>query len=541
MRVNKLTYLVAFLLFTIPLLAQSGNGNSILSTSFIVVGIIVVVGLLLSLADNLMQLEAKKNNLDISKGQFSLFPSIEEWFRKKKPASFGNAGYINLTKGFDVKLAGKAEEKLVPGNAKTFAIRPKDFIGMSPIPKVTVTVGEEVSVGDVLFFDKKRPDVKYVSPVSGEIINVNRGDKRSIASIVILADKKLKYKSFKVPNVEKSDRSEILAFLKESGTFVSFNQRPFDTIPDDDVVPTNIFISTFDTAPLAPNNSFVVGNNKDAFQKGVDVLNTLTNGKVYIGLDGRKGGRASSVFADVKGAELNYFNGKHPAGNVGIQIHHTAPIGTSNKVWTITVQELVALGKLFLTGHYCGERIVALTGSQLSENIYVNTYIGANIGELLEGKLTGNKNRLVSGDALSGKQKAPDEFMNFRDDQITVLEEGDDYELFGWLLPVTPRPSSSGTFPNFLFKNHEFDANTNTHGEKRAFVMTGQYEEVLPMNIYPQHLMKAILTGEIEKMEGLGINELSEEDIAICEFVCTSKQPLQSILREGLGMMQEQG
>lgn len=540
MRVNKLTYLIALSGLSLPLSAQSSQGNSILIISLVVVVILLVLGLLLSLADNLMQIEAKKNNLDTSKGQFSLYPKLKSLFGPKPPSNIGNAGYYGLSKGFELKLAGQAKQEIVAGQAKTFAIQPPNFLDISPIPKVEVEVGDEVSVGDILFFDKKRPDVKYVSPVSGEVVAINRGDKRSIASVVILADKSFKYKALTPPNLETTSREDLIAFLKESGNFVFFNQRPFDTIPDDGVSPKNIFVTTFDSAPLAPDLSLVAEGNEEAFQKGVDVLNKLTDGKVYLGLDGRKGKKVSSVFKNVNGAELNYFNGKHPVGNVGIQIHHLAPIKSGDKVWTLTVQELISLGKCFLDGKFNGERIVALTGVQLNDSKYVRTYIGANIGELLSGNIKEDKNRIISGDPLSGKMKLLDEFVNFRDDQITVLEEGDNYELFGWLLPISPRPSASGTFPNFLYPNHEFEVDTNTHGEKRAFVVTGQYEDVLPMQIYPQQLMKSILIGDIEKMEGLGISELTEEDIAICEFVCTSKQPLQKILREGLNVMKEQ-
>ncbi len=541
MRVNKLTYLLALVLFSLPISAQSNNGQSILTMSIIAVGLVVVVGLIVSLADNLMQIEAKKNNLDTSKGQFSLFPRINDWFGPKKPAAIKDAPYHSLSKGFNVNLAGKAAKTIDAGSAKTFAVQPQNFNGMSPIPKVLVEVGDEVAVGDTLFFDKKRDDVKYVAPVSGEVIAVNRGEKRSIASVVILADKEMKHKQFEAPKLDDASREEIMAFLKASGGITLLNQRPYDIVPEDGVVPENIFISTFDTAPLASDYSFIAEDHAVAFQEGVNVLAKLTDGKVCVGLDGRKGHTVAEAFSGVQNAEVHYFNGKHPAGNVGIQIHHTAPISTTSKVWTIGVQEILSLGRLFLTGKYDAERVVNIGGPQVSEPKYVRTYLGASVGELLGDNMEGDNNRLISGNALSGTQVESDDFLNFRDDQITVLEEGDEYELFGWLLPVTPRPSISGTFPNALFKNHEFEATTNTHGERRAFVMSGQYESVLPMDIYPQHLMKAILTGDIEKMEGLGINELTEEDVAICEFVCTSKQPLQEILRDGLDMMREQG
>ncbi|WP_235296713.1 Na(+)-translocating NADH-quinone reductase subunit A [Portibacter marinus] len=541
MRVYKLTFLLALILFSLPISAQSDSGRNILTMSIIVVGLVVVIGLIISLADNLMQIEAKKNNLDTSKGQFSLFPRIRDWFGPKKPAFVKDAPYHRLTKGFNLNLAGKPKNVLVEGNVKTFAIQPQNFNGMSPIPKVVVEVGDEVAIGDPLFYDKKREGINYVAPVSGEVIEINRGAKRSIASVVILADRVMRHKQFAVPKINEASREDLMAFLKVSGALPLLNQRPYDVVPEDDVVPDNIFISTFDTAPLAPDYSFIAEDHAVAFQEGINVLNKLTDGKVYVGLDGRKDAVISDTFSKVMNAELHYFDGKHPAGNVGIQIHHLEPITTKSKVWTIGVQELISLGRLFLTGKYDAERIVVVGGPQVAEPSYVKTYLGANIGDLVDGNIVGDNNRLISGDALSGQKKEINGFLDFRSDQVTVLQEGDDYELFGWLLPITPRPSISGTFPNALFGDHEFEATTNTHGERRAFVMSGQYESVLPMDIYPVHLMKAIMTGDIEKMEGLGIYELTEEDIAICEFVCTSKQPLQNILREGLDLMQEQG
>ena len=202
---------------------------------------------------------------------------------------------------------------------------------------------------------------------------------------------------------------------------------------------------------------------------------------------------------------------------------------------------MITIGELFLTGQFRADRIIALTGSEFQNPTYVKTYQGANIGELVAGNLKEGKARIIAGDVLSGAQVYKPDFLNHTDNQITVIPEGDDYELFGWLFPVTPRPSVSKTYPNFLFKNHEFEPNTNTHGEKRAFVMSGQYEAILPMDIHLQQLMKAIMANDYERMEGLGITELSEEDVALCEFACTSKMPLQKILREGLELMREQG
>jgi len=299
------------------------------------------------------------------------------------------------------------------------------------------------------------------------------------------------------------------------------SQRPFGVIPDATDIPSNIFVSTFDSAPLAPDLSFVVEGQGAAFQKGLDVLGMLTEGAVHLGLDARGDASPSNVFTEATGVQKHWFHGKHPVGNVGIQIHHISPIAGNDKVWTLGVQEVITIGKLFAEGKFDASRIIAVTGSESSTPGYVKTYLGANVGALAG--TVGDNVRLVSGDVLSGAQKSKEEFLDFRDDQITTIKEGNEYEMFGWLAPMDARPSVSQTFL-----------------EKRAFVVTGQYEKVLPMDIYPQHLMKAIIVNDFERMEGLGINELLEEDVALCEFACTSKQPLQSILREGLEIMREQ-
>jgi Na+-transporting NADH:ubiquinone oxidoreductase subunit A len=317
-------------------------------------------------------------------------------------------------------------------------------------------------------------------------------------------------------------------------------QRPYNLIADPETIPVNIFISTFDSAPLAPDANQIVQGHGDEFQKGLDVLQKLTSGHVYLGLDGRGDANPSGIFTEASGVTKHWFRGPHPSGNVGVQMHHAAPLKTSDKAWTLGIQEVITLGRLFLTGRFDARRTVALTGAPVKQPKYVETYIGAHIGELLKDNISGDNLRYISGDVLSGEQKTSDGYLNFYDDQIMVMKEGNSYELFGWLMPLTERPSVSRTFPNFLFKDVKMDVNTNTHGEKRAFVMTGQYEQVLPMNIYPQHLMKAIMANDIEQMEGLGIHELAEEDIALCEFSCTSKMPLQEILRNGQQMMLEQ-
>ena len=526
-----------FLLSTNIAFAQSSSeGGSILNTSLLIAAILVIFFVIIQVADNLIRLEAKRADVDEKHiHKFSLFPSF-----KSAPTYAKGKNVHILKKGHDITLEGTASSVIDDSTAATtFAMQPPNFIGISPIPKVVVSVGDEVKAGDELYFDKKQPVIKYVAPVSGEVIAVNRGEKRSIKEIVILADKTIKHKKFAAFDLEKSDRAALVNYLLESGAWTMIRQRPFDIIADPTAEPKGIFISTFDSAPLAPDLNFVVEGKEAAFQKGLDVLGKLTDGDVHLGLNARGKNPPSTVFTNARGVKKHWFNGPHPAGNVGIQIHHIDPIAGADKVWTLGVQEVITLGTLFLERIYDTSRIVVITGAELEKPAYVKTYLGANIGALVEKKLKNEKARLISGDVLSGTQKTKEEFLDFRDDQITVVKEGDDYEMFGWLVPIKARPSISNTFLSRAM-NVKYEANTNTHGEKRAFVMTGQYESVLPMDIYPQHLMKAILVNDFERMEGLGINELVEEDVALCEFACTSKQPLQKILREGLEKMREQ-
>ena len=521
--------------------AQSSGNSNYLLISLIAVGVVLLVFAVLSLADNLIQIEGKKAGIDPKKTNLGIYPKISEFFTRKAPKYVETgAGFYAFNKGHNVKLAGSPKGEIKSIHASRYALKPTDFNGISPIPKIVVEVGSEVKAGDPIFYDKKRPEIMYVSPVSGEVVEVNRGAKRSIAEVIILADKEISYKSYDVPNIDTVERQGLKEFLIGSGIWPMFNQRPFDIVADTTEDPRDIFISTFDTSPLALDQGVVINGNEAAFQKGCDVLNALTDGSVYLGLDGRSKDGPSEGFSKVNGVKKNYFSGKHPAGNVGVQIHHVALIKSNDRVWTLGVQEVITIGKLFLEGKYDASRLISVAGAQVTEPCIVKTYQGASIGDLVNGNLSDEKTRIIGGNVFTGRQTTVEGFLSFMDNQISVIREGDDFEAFGWLLPIKPRPSVSGTFPNFLFPDFEFEGETNTHGEKRAFVVTGQYESMLPMDVFPQHLMKAIMAGDFEKMEGLGINELSEEDVALCEFVCTSKMPLQKILREGLEMMREQ-
>ena len=539
---TRLILIISFLFIQQLAQAQSPAGSGSSSFTMLLLAIVVLIAffIIIRVSDNLVGIEADKSGVDSENAGLTSFPGVRDLFRKNSPA-YVKGRFVALKQGHNILLEGKANGPAVAGHANTYAVQPSNFRGMSPIPKVEVEVGDTVKAGDHLFFDKKHPDVKHVSPVSGEVIAVNRGERRSIANIVVLADKHQQYRSLNAPNPDTCSREELVSFLLDTGGWTFLRQRPFDVAASTTEIPENIFISTFDTAPLAPDLNLVMEGKAAAFQRGLDVLGKLAKGKVWLGLDANGENPPSSVFTAATGVGKCWFSGKHPAGNVGVQIHHVAPITTKSIVWTLGVQDVATLGALFTEQRFNAERVVALTGAELKEPKYVRTFIGANVGELLEGNLANDHVRIISGDVLSGSKSSKADYLHYFDDQITVVEEGDSLEFFGWLKPDLATPSVSKALPGAMFPDTVYKANTNLHGEKRAFVVTGQYEELLPMDIYPQYLMKAILTNDYEKMEGLGIHELIEEDVALCEFACTSKQPLQEILRNGLDMVHEQG
>lgn len=541
--ISKTALVAGFFSAAVPAFGQSGSeGSSFLLIGLISVAVLVLLAVLLQVSDNLLAIEARQTGADRSGANFSLFPRLAEIFRPAKPAFLSEETVYRLRRGHDINLAGKPESTTIQEmKVGTFALQPPNFIGMMPIPKILVEEGQSVKAGDPIMFDKSRPEIQHVAPVSGEVIAINRGAKRSIAEVVILADKEQQYRKLPAFDYEKKSREELVKYLLENGGWTLFRQRPYNVLADLEEAPANIFISTFDTAPLAPDLNLVVEGRGEAFQAGLNVLGKLTSGSVHLGLDARGETVPSEIFTQAQNVQKHWFSGKHPAGNVGVQIHHIAPIGDGTKVWTLGVQEVITLGAMFTEGRYNAERVIAVTGNEISEPKYVRTMLGASIADLTKDNLRSDHVRYISGDVLSGEQKAGKGYLNFYDDQLTVIKEGDYFELFGWLIPGKFRPTVSRSYPNYLFKSMEYEADTNTHGEKRAFVVTGEYEAMLPMDVYPQHLLKAILINDFERMEGLGIYEVVEEDLALCEFACTSKQPLQQILREGLDLMRAQG
>ncbi len=519
------------------LAAQTSGAGSIFDVSIIIVSAIILVSAVYIVTENLLGIEAQKMGIqDLPAGKNFL-----SQLTKKNPPKYVSGKYIHLRRGHNIRLKGQAAPEIQEAAVSTYALQPPNFVGMSPIPKVVVEEGQEVLAGDEIFFDKKRNRIKYVAPVSGEIVSINRGAKRAITEVTILADKEQRFRE--IPSIELASisREDLVTFLLEFGAWPLIKQRPYDIVPNPDTVPENIFISTFDTAPLAPDLDLIIQGQEAAWQAGLSVLRKLTGGSVILGLNANGKEKPADAFTEATEVDKYYFSGPHPAGNVGVQIHHIKPVFNGKEAWVLGVQEVLVLGRLIADRKYDSSRLVALTGQSLADPKYVRTHIGAKLEDLLKNQGLEGDLRIISGDVLSGKAKETNGYLNFYDDQVTVIPEGREFELFGWLLPIKMRPSVSRTFPGFLFKDIKYEVTTNTHGEERAFVMTGQYEQLLPMDIYPQHLMKAILIKDFEKMEGLGIYELSEEDVALAEFACTSKQPLQHILRSGLDLMREQG
>ena len=442
---------------------------------------------------------------------------------------------IKLKKGFDINLAGKAEKKIAElPQPETFAIKPSDFLGMSRA-KLLVKEGETVKAGTPIMIDKAVEDVFYCSPVSGEIAEIVRGAKRKILEVRILADKEITYESFGQQDVSSVTRETAIDLMKKSGVWPNIIQRPYGIVADPNSTPKSIFISAFDTHPLAADPSFAIQGDEKYFEAGVEVLTKLTDGKVHINVNSQ-----SADFFKSSKAQINTIDGPHPAGNVGVQIHHIDPVNKGEVVWTVAPFGVAQIGKLFLEGKYDASKVIALAGSEVKAPQYYRVLTGASISKLVDGTIKEGYVRFVSGNVLTGTQINSTGYLGFYHNQITVIPEGENSELFGWILPTTKKLSFHRAFGLLSFlngKKKEYVLDTNMKGQHRAFVQTGAFERVVPMDVLPTHLIKAILAEDFDDMEGLGIYEVIEEDLALCEFIDVSKNDIQSILREGLELV----
>ncbi len=442
---------------------------------------------------------------------------------------------IKLRKGLDVNLAGKAREELRPvGQPALYGLVPDDFHLV--VPKVVVKPGDRVKAGDSLFYDKNNPSVKFVSPVSGEVSGVNRGERRKVLSVTVKPDAAIEYKDFGVKSVASLSPDEVKAAMLEGGVWPFVKQRPYDIIADPDVTPRAVFVSAFDTRPLAPRFDYVLNGYENDFTAGMEALSKF--GKTYLCMSSGQD-LASLALA----AEVCKFSGPHPSGNVGVQINHIAPVNKGEVVWTLSAWDVLLIGRLFNKGIVDLTRVIAVAGSHVKNPSYAKVIIGQQLSSIVAGNLAddGRELRIISGNVLTGTKRALDGFLGAYDTAVTVIPEGSDkHEAFGWMMPRLDQFSTSRSYFSWLldpFGKKEYVCDARIKGGERHNIMSHEYDKVLPMDIMPEQLIKAILAGDIDRMEALGIYEVAPEDFALCEFVCSSKMELQRIVRGGLDLL----
>lgn len=441
---------------------------------------------------------------------------------------------IIVKKGLNINLVGDATKTLeISKNSKYYSVYPEDFHGV--FPKLTIKADEKVKAGDVLFYDKNNEKVKFVSPVSGKITEIQRGERRRIVSIEILADNKIEYKN--LGNLDsKADKNKIIDYLLNAGLWPFIKQRPYDVIADHKISPKSIFISGFSSAPLSADLDYISKGYEDKIQIAINFLSKLTDGEIHMSV--RK--NSNSELSNLKNVVIHNVSGPHPSGNVGTLINKVSPVNKGEVVWTISLQDLILIGSVVESGKFSAERIIALVGSSVENPRYIKTLIGSQMLTILDKEIQ-DDNRIISGNVLTGKQISIKGHLDYYSNTVSVIPEGNDYDLFGWTRPIFDKISASRALTfSWLLPNKKFSLNTNTNGEHRAFVITGSYEEVFPLDIYPMRILKACMYKDLEEMEALGMYEVAPEDFALTEFVCVSKQPHQDIIRKGLDLMKKE-
>lgn len=441
------------------------------------------------------------------------------------------ANVIKLCKGLDINLKGKAAAEVIAAKpSKVFGLVPDAFYGVKP--KIVVKEGETVKAGDALFVDKLHPEVKFASPVSGKVTLVERGERRKVLSIQVEADAEQQYAAFSkgVP----ADGKKVLEALLESGLFGYMMQRPYAVTACPEDTPKAIFVSAFADMPLAADFEFVVKGQEADFQTGIDALSKIA--KVCLGV------KPGSALEGTKNAQVTVFKGKCPAGNVGVQINHISPVNKGEVVWTLGAEEVIFVGRLFNTGKVDLTRTIAVAGSEVKAPKYVKALVGAKISDIVGDNIVTDKAvRVIDGNPLTGMKSSLDGFVGAHTTEITVIPEGDKtYELLGWISPRLNEFSVSRSYLSWLMPKKEYTLDTRVKGGHRHMIFSGEYDSVFPMDIYPEQLVKAIIAGDIDRMEQLGIYEVAPEDFAVAEFVDSSKVELQRIVREGLDMLRKE-
>jgi len=407
---------------------------------------------------------------------------------------------IRIKKGLDIKLVGDAEQQTSEVSlGSLYAVRLGDFHGV--IPKILAKIGTEVKAGQALFYSKSDERILFPSPVSGKVVDIVRGARRKVLEIKIEANSTQVFEDFGKKEVSSMSAEEIKTHLFTSGCWPFVKQRPYDVVANPNQAPKAIFVSAYNSAPLAADYDYTLQGKEEELQTALTALTKLTEGKVHVSV-----GSSKSPLAKAKGVEIHTVSGPHPVGNVSTQIAQVNPINKGEVVWVVTPDDLVVIGELFLTGKFSPKRTIALTGSKFKTPKYVTAIAGATISDLIGDNLDADNARVISGNVLSGLQVEENGFLGFYDTQVTAIPEGNDYEFFGWNKPIFNKVSTSRALTfSWLTPNKKYDLNTNTNGEHRAFVVTGSYEEVFPL-----------------------------------EFICVSKQPHQKIIREGLDLMREE-
>ena len=448
-------------------------------------------------------------------------------------------GTIKIKKGLNLPINGKPEQIISSGNfVKKVALLGDDYIGMKPT--MAVNVGDTVKLGQLLFTDKKSPKVKYTSPGAGKIVAINRGEKRAFKSIVIELGSpgQVTFGSFPEGQLATLAREKVVSHLLDSGLWTCLRTRPFSKVANPNSTPHSIFVTAMDTNPLAPSMEIVLKGNEKNFINGLHVISRLTDGKVFL----CKSRDENIPETQIKSLSVEEFSGPHPAGNVGTHIHFLDPVGRHKKVWHINAQDVIAIGILFTTGKINVDRIISLAGPSVKQARLLRTRIGASVEDITADELIDDDNRIVSGSVLSGHTAAGmTAFLGRYHQQISVLREGKEREFLGWLSPGFNLFSVKNILASKLIPNKKFNFSTALNGGKRAIVPIGSYEKVMPLDILPTYLLRALAVDDVEEAEKLGCLELDEEDLALCTYVCPSKIDHGPILRRNLTLIEKEG
>lgn len=437
----------------------------------------------------------------------------------------------------NVQLAGIAAKSLenLPVEG-IYALRPDDYYGLKP--KVVVREGDLVKVGEPLFVNKQNPEMRVVSPVSGSVCAIVRGDRRKVLAVEVEADGKQAAVDYGVHRPQDMNEAEVKAFLMETGMLALLKKRPYDVTAEPDDVPKAVFVTAFSRMPLAADTTYVLKGREQFFLKGIEALSRVA--KVYLGICPEQVGES---FTKTEFAEVTVFDGPNPSGNVGVQINHLSPVNKGEVVWTASAETVALIGHVFATGHVSLKRIVALAGSCVNNPCYYSTPVGVSLSRLTAGRLNEEKHvRLINGNPLVGQATTKEDYLGTHVTEVTAIPEGDDKdEILGWMMPRWNDFSVSRSYFSWLQgKRKLYDLDARVKGGERHIIMSGEYDRVFPMDIMAGYLVKAILTGDIDRMEQLGIYEVSPEDFAVAEFVDSSKLELQRIVREGLDMLRKE-